>query len=170
MGIEILNPEQTVKLTVLKPIMFNPVGSSTMTIGRVVLSRIELTEGQTVSGINIWNGSTVDGNITVGIYAEIAGTPAGGALIVESASIAQSGINDFQTFPIATTYLPAGAYYIACELSSATGVIAASPTFRLFVNQGYRYARSGGYGALTDPCPAVTSDTAVIPAMVLLSP
>ena len=171
MGIQLLNPTQTVKKKHLFPDTLKTFASSTWTVGRVNMIHIELTEAQSISAINISNGATIAGNITVGIYAEGApNTPAGGAVLVQSASTAHAGSNVFQSIAITPTWLPAGGYYIALICSDATSDIYRLGALSLYDGQGFYYDRAGGYGALTDPCPAVTAATTPIPVATLISP
>jgi len=143
--------------------------SSTYTAGRVILTRFELQEAAVVQSISFSNAATIAGNITVGIYAEgAANTPEAGALMVESASTAHSGANILQTIAITATALPAGAYYVAFEVSDATATVFRNSTVAVIsTGQGFYYARAGGYGALTNPCPAVTASLATIPFLSL---
>ena len=172
MGIRLQNPEQTVKRTVLKPIYVTGISSTSSYIaGRVSMIRIELDKAQSVSAINVHNYTTIAGNVTVGIYAEGAtNTPVGGTVLVQSASIAHAGANTLQSFPITATFLPAGAYYVALEVSDATATIGTITATNFSVGQSFYYDRGGGYGALTDPCPASTATSTNMPSMVLISP
>jgi hypothetical protein len=173
MGIKIYNPEQGYVQTILKPINFNSFTATTVyTAGRVYMSRIELLKGQSVSKITFYNWATIAGNITVGIYAEgSSGTPVAGAVLAQSASTAHAGANGRQTITFASAvFLNAGAYYLAFETSDATATIGRNPSQDFGGTLSYYYDRGGGYGALTDPCPASAATFGNIPTMLLVSP
>lgn len=63
------------------------------------------------------NGSTVSGNIDMGIYAE------DGARIASIGSTAQSGSTALQFFNITDTPLAPGRYYLAVALDNTTGTL-----------------------------------------------
>jgi hypothetical protein len=120
----------------------------------------------TINKIGIQWGSVSAGNARVGIYRDNGGTPVGGAVVVQSASIAKSAAFLGQEFAIATTKLTKGLYWIAVESDEATSKFYRCGTAFFdppaFNATGY-YDRGGGYGVLTDPCPAVTASNANVP-------
>lgn len=71
----------------------------------------------TVAKMFVINGSTVSGNIDVGIY------DAGGAKLVTSGSTAQTSGSVIQEFDIADTLLQRGLYYWACAMDNSTGTL-----------------------------------------------
>lgn len=135
--------------------------SQAATAGRVFLMQFTVTSPVIADQINIYNFATVDGNVTVGIYGPIVtdDTCAGAALKVESASTALSGASQFQAISITPTNLEPGTYYAAVEFSSATHTYGRCSNNIFGTSWTQFYDRSGGYGALTNPCPAVTNST-----------
>ena len=162
MPLGLRNPPKPDYLSLRVPFSFTSDQTmSGSTVGRVYLARIEFAQSVVVTAINIFNGMQVAGNVTVGIYAEgAADTPAGGAVLAEAAT-AQAGASGVQSIALTPTPLPAGAYYVAIEMSDGLGTTGrSSGNSGLFmVNGKCYYDRAGGYGALTDPCPAITDGT-----------
>ena len=72
----------------------------------------------TLTGIALFNGSDVTGNVTVGL-ADSTGAPIAAA---KSASTAGSGTDAYQLIPFATAYKAVGpaSYFIQVQYSSAT--------------------------------------------------
>lgn len=145
----------------LKSIFPSSVGTITVVTARVYLMPIEIPFRCTVNRICVFYTTPVAGNIRAGIYNDNGNTPAGGTLIVESASIAKSGTNRMQEVTIASTQLAAGLYWIAVQSDEAT-TITIGDNYRFSIAgtiQTYYYDL-GGYGAFTTPCPAVTQSAA----------
>lgn len=160
MGIKLINPSLPVSRRCFRCKYWGPgaIASSTYTAGRVYLQAIEVMEPRIVNGITISNGGTIAGEITVGIYTEGAySNPLAGIVLAESASTAHEGASGAQTITIPDTALPAGFYFLAFEASDALATLYRYSQVRLTKNFiGYYYDRAGGYGTLTNPCPAVT--------------
>lgn len=137
------------------------IATSTYTAGRVYIMPFEIPNQCVVTGVDFGNAATIAGNITVGIYSEVTkDTPAGGTLLGSSASTAHANANNGQTINFANPIvLGAGVYYIAFEVSDATATIYKSQTVWLITPNSFVYDRGGGYGTLTDPCPAVSLST-----------
>lgn len=68
----------------------------------------------TYNNIFVFNGSTINGNIDVGIY------DFNGALVVKSGSVAHAGASAIQDVPITPTLLTPGGYFMALATDSAT--------------------------------------------------
>jgi len=136
---------------------FGSGSSTTPTAGRVHLSQIQISSPVIATGITFTNVATIAGNVYVGIYAEGAlNTPAGGALLATSISTAHAGANASQSIDFtAPINLSAGVYYLAIEFSDATATIVRGGNTSFFPGALHSYDRGGGYGALTNPCPAV---------------
>lgn len=80
-------------------------------------TRILIPRKMKLTGIRLFNGSDVTGNVRVGL-ADAAGTPIAGAL---TASTAGSGVDSYQAIPFAAAYDAVAGYYLVCiQYSSAT--------------------------------------------------
>lgn len=140
-----------------------PCEPNTMTVvvNRVYLMPLEVPFTATVNRIAVTYFTPVAGNIRAGIYQDNGDTPFGGSLLVESASVAKSGTDRAQEIVIAATQLTPGLYWTAVVSDEATTMV-----FRILwrmwetaslVSRKYLL---GVYGPLTNPCPAVTSESA----------
>jgi len=123
--------------------------------GRVGLVPIDVPWPVIIDRIIYQVGTTSSGNVRAGIYreGETADSAEGGALVVESASVAQLTATYIQMITVADTILTPGRYFAGIQGSSATGTfeggIEAAGSVILY------YDRAGGYGAFTDPCPTL---------------
>lgn len=92
--------------------------NSTPSITETYVSEIFVPCNMTITGVALFNGSDVTGNVTVGL-ATSAGAPITAA---KSASTAGSGTDAYQLVPFATPYAAVGpaTYYIQVQYSSAT--------------------------------------------------
>ncbi len=141
--------------------------SQTPTVARVYLELFEVTVPTVVDAISISNGATVAGNVTVGVYGPIATeeTCSGAALVVQGANTAQSGTSTGQTFTFTATLLAPGRYYAAVEFDDATATFLRHGANFYVTGYVQYYDRAGGYGTLTNPCPAPSNTSAVAPAL-----
>lgn len=81
------------------------------------VTRILVPNRMTLTGVKLFNGSDVTGNVRIGL-ATADGTPIAGAL---TASTAGSGTDAYQTIPFAAPYVAEAGYYHVCiQYSSAT--------------------------------------------------
>jgi hypothetical protein len=87
-------------------------------------------------------------------------TPVGGAVVVQSASIAKSGTSRAQEFTIVDTQLLPGLYWVAVRSSEATSKYTRHDLVN-WITGGTLIPRyyDAAYGVLTDPCPAVNALT-----------
>lgn len=138
--------------------------SQTATAGDVLLFQFNVTSSCSVDGIGLRHGATASGNAVVGIYGPISQTSDtcnNAPVIVQSSSTALVGTLQVVTFT--ETALTPGIYYAAVEYEDALH------TFFRFGNTTQvggvtqKYSRGGGYGALTDPCPAVSDTLTAFP-------
>jgi len=138
----------------------------TVATARCYLAPIEVRVRVTVDRIVVGWRTPAVGNVRAAIYKDNGDTPEGGALVVESASVAKVGTWQKQEIVIASTVLEPGLYWLSIQSDENTSVvdsevdgIAQGGT----LNAKY-YDRGGGYGAFTNPCPAVTltSDCPII--------
>jgi hypothetical protein len=137
-----------------------PTTSQNPTAGTVLLHLIEVPEDCYVDAIIITHGASPTGNATVGIYGPITSTEdtcQGLPVIVQSASTALVNANTSQIISITETFLRKGRYYIAVEFDNAGHTYMRHGNQQFVVGWVQTYARSGGYGALTDPCPTITN-------------
>jgi len=139
--------------------------SATATVGRVWLVEFETPDTIQVDAIVIKNEATVAGNVIVGIYGPIVTeeTCAGSPLLIQSSNTVLSGTSSPQTISINQTTLVPGRYYVAIEYSNVTHTYGRGAATTFVNGWSQYYDRGGGYGALTDPCPAVTNSNATIP-------
>ena len=128
-------------------------------IGRANIAPIEVRWTVRIDGIVYTVGGTQAGNIRVALYEDgpAGDIPDGGALVVESASVAQAATAGIQTVPVAVTTLQPGLYWFALMGSDATG------TFIGFRDSAFAlgrfFANSVGYGVFDDPCPVTAGLT-----------
>lgn len=129
------------------------------TAGRVYLALFDVAAPTTVDQITLVNGGTAAGNIRVAIYGPVVTeeTCEGARLVVESASVAQSGTSAGQSISLAPTLLQPGRYYIGIQFSDTTATFFRQGANTIVTGFNQFYDRSGGFGAFTSPCPAVTN-------------
>lgn len=126
-------------------------------VGQCNLATFSVPWPVVIDGIYYEVGGTSAGNVRAGIYEDgPAGDIAdGGALLVESASVAQAGAQTAQFIPIPETVLKPGVYWIALQVSDATATIRSGSCTGDF--NGHFYNRGGGYGPFTNPCPVTAA-------------
>lgn len=81
---------------------------TTPVVTETYLAEIHVPGTVTIAGVALFNGSAVDGNVTVGIL------DAAGNLLGKSASTEQAGTDAYQRIPLALTLTP-GTYYVAAQ-------------------------------------------------------
>lgn len=133
-------------------------GAAIGTAGRVYLTPLIIKDTVTVDRIGLTMDDPTAGNWTVGIYADNGDTPQGGDLIVESASTSKGASWTSQEITITPTTLQPGTYWLAIQSDEVTTVIMRTSSMYSGITLNPRYYdRGGGYGALTNPCPALTA-------------
>jgi hypothetical protein len=139
----------------------------TFVAGRVYLMLTEVIVDCYVEQIIYVVGSTAAGNVTVGIYGPVVTEDdcTAAPVLVQSASTAQGTVSTPQVITVTKTLVLAGRYYLALEGSDATGTFMRVSTQAQVANWGQQYNRGGGYGALTDPCPAAADATSGFPGI-----
>lgn len=145
------------------PLLPSTIGSMAFgTIGLVYLVPIDVRWPITIDQIMYQVGAAQAGNVRMGIYREgaAADSPAGAALVVESASVAQSAINCVQMVPLAIpTALTRGQYFIGLQGDNVLGTFQRSvDAATLF---GKQHNNGGAYGAFVNPCPAIAANATV---------
>lgn len=136
--------------------------SQTFTVGRVILAQFVVPRACTIDGLAYTVGTTAAGNVIGGIVGPVALTAdsaVGAVVVAQSASTTQATQSTSQVLTWTAVRLQPGIYYAALEGDNATGTYmrpsaAVSPNGTVM-----RYERAGGYGALTDPTPAVVDFT-----------
>lgn len=129
-------------------------------IGRCRLIPVQIEEQCTAEILGHVNETPiVEGNFRQCIYRDgtLGDHPAGGALVVESASVALAAASQKDEVAIASTTLTPGLYWLGMQIDTAGSEfyrpIAAIASGGTLLN--YYYDVGGGYGPFTDPCPNV---------------
>lgn len=87
----------------------------------------------------------------MGIYADNAGLPDGGALLAEAGPAVMGPLVSIQALAIADTVIEAGNYWIAMSGDNVGGQFWSDCwEWATFLSRGYALV----FGALTNPCPA----------------
>ena len=131
---------------------------------RVYLCPVEIMVPMTVDRVMFINNTVSTGNFRVGIYYDNGDTPAGGALIVESGSVATVGVSQKQEVTIADTSLDEGLYWLAFQKSLAADSHFCNYTRIALGGTLQTHTYASAYGAFTDPCPAVAA-TGTVPIL-----
>lgn len=142
--------------------------SQTFTVGRVYLAMFEILTARSCDGMSYVVGAASTGSVTGGIYGPIAAgadTCAGAAVAAQSASTAQGTATGAQLLTWTAVTLQPGVYYVALEGDNVLGTYARQGNQTQATGMAQIYDRAGGYGALTDPCPAITETGSAIPGM-----
>jgi len=129
--------------------------NSTPVTTETYVSEIFVPCTMTITGVAVFNGSDVTGNVTVGL-ADSQGKVISAA---KSASTAGSGTDAYQRIPFATPYVAAGpaTYFIQVQYDSAT----ARYNTHTVGNHGVLVQTSQTYGTLTNFTPPTTFVTNV---------
>lgn len=121
------------------------------------IAEIYVPNNMTITGIALFNGTAVAGNVTVGL-ASSSGAPIAAAL---SASTAQTGTTAYQLIPFATPYAAVGpaTYYIQVQFNNS------GANFRAHVlgTIGTTTQTGQTYGTMTSFTPPTTFTTNVGP-------
>lgn len=129
--------------------------NSTPVVTETYVSEIFVPCNMTITGVALFNGSDVTGNVTVGL-ATSAGAPIAAA---KSASTAGSGTDAIQRVPFASPYAAVGpaTYFIQVQYSSGT----ARYNTHVLGNHGVLVQTSQTYGTLASFTPPTVFVTAV---------
>jgi hypothetical protein len=100
---------------------------------RALYYPVVLQRSYTVTKAGWVNGSTINGNVDVGIYNE------NGALLVSSGSTAHAGSSTIQTVDLTDTTVGPGVVFLAMVSDSATGTFVLTAT-----NTGVTQLRAAG--------------------------
>lgn len=107
---------RTIAIGGLVPAVSTDFNNSTPVITEVYVGEVLIPMNTTVTGVAIFNGSDVTGNMKAGLYDST------GALVAQTASTAGSGPDAYQRIAFTAPYSALGpaTYYIANSFSSAT--------------------------------------------------
>jgi hypothetical protein len=94
---------------------FNVGSAAWVAANTAIFIPFRLSSAMLMKLLFVYNGSSVSGNIDVGIYAK------DGTKLVSSGSTAQAGTSAFQTFDIADTLIGPGVFYLAAVMDNGTG-------------------------------------------------
>lgn len=144
------------------------VTSQTITVARVYLLQVVVPAACTVDGIAYIVGAVSAGNVRLGICGPVAvgtDTALAAPVVVESASVAQSTINLPQLVALTPTVLQAGVYYATFQGDTGTGTYMRHGNQLQAPGVSQTYDRGGGYGAFTDPTPAVADTGSAMPGL-----
>jgi len=126
--------------------------------GTVYLCAIDVPWDCIVDRLQAHIAAVNSGHVRLGLYREgsTQDSPAGGALVVESASTAPPGASRPIVASVSDTLLTRGLHFLAVQADNTTVTIqiiyAASAIW------SYSYTRAGGYGAFTNPCPSASAE------------
>lgn len=130
---------------------------------RCYLAPVQIPVNLTIDRLGWLQDAVSAGNVRMGIYRDMGDTPLGGALVVESASVAKAGTARKMELTIAATQLSPGLYWVCVQSDEATSSFTMGS--QDMSNGGTiltcQYDRGGGYGAFTNPCPAITTNAGV---------
>lgn len=142
--------------------------SQLFTVGRVLLLQFVVPVACTIDGLSYVVGAVSAGNVTGGIIGPVTrtgDTANAGAVLAQSASTAQGTATTAQLLTWTPVAVAAGIYYAALEGSDATGTYARQSNQAQALGLVQHYDRDAGYGALTDPTPAVTDTGSAAPGI-----
>jgi len=149
----------------LKTYPFDSSGLNLLTLdtaGRAFLAPLEVPFRCTLDRlVAIWADVTA-GNVRMGLYVNntvAVNTPVGGALVVETASVAKTGTYRTQEITISNIVVDPGFYFLAIMSDETTSrcPMCWSPFLQQSIMIGAIYDRFGGYGPFTNPCPALAA-------------
>jgi hypothetical protein len=146
-----------------KTVVAQPTSSaqSVGVVGRVYMGMIELQVPCRMDAIAVLSAmASPAGNIIVGLYGPIVtdDTALAAPLVAQSASTTLTATTgNWQVIPFtsATANLTPGVYYVAFEADATTVLVIRHSNNRETPGGWQYYDRGGGYGAFTDPVPAL---------------
>jgi hypothetical protein len=137
---------------------------------RVYLELVEIPEDCYVDQMTYIVGTAGVGSVILGLYSlgTAEDTAAGGTVVVQRAQTAQStSALTPQNVALTETFIRKGRYYAAFEISDVTGHYLRHANQHQVIGWGQFYDRGGGFGSLTDPCPAVTNTGSNLPMIAI---
>ena len=139
------------------------------TAGKVFATPLQIDHPVIVNRIAIFIRTVTAGNVRVGIYRDMGNTPAGGALIVESASTAAAAGSTCQEIAIADTYLDRGIYWLVVQSDTTTLELqrASSSFYSTGTLNGKTWANTGAYAAFENPQSSAITASQSVPTMAV---
>lgn len=136
-----------------KPAMLSSEGNDTTpSVTEMYMAEIYVPANVTITGVALFNGSAVAGNVTVGLY------DGSGNFLGKSASTAQAGTDAYQLVPLALTLTP-GTYYVAVQFDDTS----ARFNSHIFGSFGAGKITGQTYGTMTTVTVPSTFTTALGP-------
>ena len=142
---------------------FSPGPVAFTIAGRVFLSQLIVPKNLRIDRLAYHVGNVSAGNVRLGLYREgpAAELPDGGAVVVETGSVAQVAVERLQLTVIPSTQLVRGRYWLCVQGDDVTGTYRYQRDDANTIGRAYDHP----YGPFTDPCPA-TFATSRYPHMV----
>jgi hypothetical protein len=142
--------------------------SQTFTAGRVLLVQFTVPVPCMIDGLAYGVGGVSSGNVIGGIVGpatQASDTALAAVVLAQSASTAQGSANGAQVLTWTAVAVAPGIYDAALESNDATATYTRHGAATQAPGLAYFYDRSGGYGALTDPTPAVSATSSIVPGI-----
>ena len=136
--------------------------SQTGVVGRVHLAPFQVPRLLTIDRIiyRILTQGGASTTVRLGIYPSSLSIPDNQTVLLDAGTFAADAGTGFFERTIADTQLTQGLWFVALETEDTTIVLSryttGARTGITAKSWGCYYARVGGYGALTTPCPATT--------------
>lgn len=124
--------------------------NSTPIVTETYVSEITIPGNTTITGVAVFNGTDVTGNVTVGL-ADAIGAPIAST---KSASTAGSGTDAYQLIPFATPYVASGPATLFIQVQYSSGT--ARYNTHTIGTHGVMKQTSQTYGTLTSFTPPTT--------------
>ena len=138
------------------PVIATVFGSTAFgAAGRVFLGQLIVPNTLEIDRIGYQVGTVSAGNIRLGLYREgpTPERPDGGALVVETGSVAQIAVTSLQLIAIPPTLLRRGRYWTAVQGDDVLGTYYMQRDDAGVIGPFYDHA----YGPFTDPCPVTAA-------------
>jgi len=133
-------------------------------INRIYYTPMQICHAMTIDRL-IYVAQVAAGNARMAVYEDGGNLPDGGALVVESGSVAAVvGKNELT---IDDTQLLPSLYWVALQNDAVTGTVTyRTPCAKVAVGTLFGHYLDGtAYGAFVDPCPVTSSPIAAVPSV-----
>lgn len=137
-------------------------GAAWPAANRAIFIPFALSQPVTIKQVAWQNGTTVSGNVDVGIYG-ITGTR-----IAHTGSVAQATISAVQIADIADTTLDPGVYFMAMAVDNTTGLFFRCSNAAVLLMEAFGIQTMDTAFVLPDPATFANPAAAYIPQLVLL--